>query len=79
MLFILDIRIMENISQPLLKVAKPEETGDNIIQLGTEPTPSKLPQQIVELDSSTLGKHIGIFRTQSNNKDVDFWRKIAYD
>ena len=66
---------MENISQPLLKVTQPEETGDNIIQLGTEPTPYQVPQQIVELDSSTVGKHRGILRTQSNNKDVDSLRK----
>ena len=55
---------MENIRQPLLKSAQSEETDGSIIQLETEPTPSKVPQQIVELDSSTLGKHRGLFKTQ---------------
>ena len=64
MLFVLDICIMENIRQPLLKSAQSEETDGSIIQLETEPTPSKVPQQIVELDSSTLGKHRGLFKTQ---------------
>ena len=79
MLFVLDICIMENISQPLLKIAQSEETDGNIIQLETEPTPSKVPQQIVELDSSTLGKHRGLFKTQSNNKDVYFLRALDWN